>query len=105
MYFTNRSANRNALGTFPRNWNTGLFQCSAPRKSILGSLHSASYVAPAATQIPPPRPPADSVGLAVTMRAASTWACEPHRSWIESQVQLGRNAVSIYKSELTASSR
>ena len=24
-------------------------------------------------------------------------ACEPHRAWIEEQVQLGRNAVSIYQ--------
>lgn len=48
-------------------------------------------------QIPPPRPPADSVGLAVARAALSVSACEPHRSWIESQVQLGRNAVSIYQ--------
>jgi len=50
-----------------------------------------------AEQIPPPRPPADSVNPAVTTTAWSTSACEPHRSWIESQVQLGRNAVSIYQ--------
>jgi transposase len=37
-------------------------------------------------QNPPPRPPA----LAVS-------ACEAHRPWIEAQVQLGRNAVSIYQ--------
>jgi hypothetical protein len=37
-------------------------------------------------QNPPPRPPA----LAVS-------ACEVHRPWIEAQVQLGRNAVSIYQ--------
>jgi transposase len=37
-------------------------------------------------QNPPPRPPA----LAVS-------ACEAHRGWIESQVQLGRNAMSIYQ--------
>jgi len=37
-------------------------------------------------QTPPPRPPA----LAVS-------ACEAHRPWIEAQVQLGRNAVSIYQ--------
>lgn len=28
---------------------------------------------------------------------ASPSACEPHRAWIEAQVQLGRNAVSIYQ--------
>jgi transposase len=37
-------------------------------------------------QNPPPRPPAVAVS-----------ACEVHRGWIESQVQLGRNAVSIYQ--------
>ena len=46
-------------------------------------------------QTPPPRPPADTP--AVTPRACSTSACEPHRVWIEAQVQLGRNAVSIYQ--------
>jgi transposase len=35
---------------------------------------------------PPPRPPA----LALS-------ACEAHRTWIEAQVQLGRNATSIYQ--------
>ena len=37
-------------------------------------------------QNPPPRPP-----------AVASSACEAHREWIESQVQLGRNAVSIYQ--------
>lgn len=44
----------------------------------------------AAGQIPPPRPPAR-----VPREAAS--ACEPHRTWIEQQVALGRNAVAIYQ--------
>lgn len=48
-------------------------------------------------QTPPPRPPADTVGAVLTTRASSTSGCEPHRAWIESQVQLGRNAVSIYQ--------
>ncbi|MEK7387124.1 MAG: IS21 family transposase [candidate division NC10 bacterium] len=48
-------------------------------------------------QIPPPRPPAHNVGPALTARASSTSACEPHRAWIEAQVQLGRNAVSIFQ--------
>jgi hypothetical protein len=38
-------------------------------------------------QTPPPRPPAS--------KASS--ACEPHRAWIEAQVQLGRNAQAIYQ--------
>ena len=51
-----------------------------------------------AGQIPPPWPPADTGGPTVTTKAAgSISACEPHRSWIEAQVQLGRNAVSIYQ--------
>ena len=37
-------------------------------------------------QIPPPRPPAPTLS-----------ACAPHRAWIEAQVELGRNAVSIYQ--------
>jgi transposase len=35
---------------------------------------------------PPPRPP-----------ALASSACEAHRAWIEAQVQLGRNATSIYQ--------
>jgi transposase len=48
-------------------------------------------------QTPPPRPPAHNVGPPAKAGVASTSACEPHRAWIESQVQLGRNAVSIYQ--------
>ena len=44
-------------------------------------------------QTPPPRPPAsDEVPVA---GATSISACEPHRAWIEAQVALGRNAVSV----------
>jgi len=42
----------------------------------------------AADQIPSPRPPA---------AGATISACEPHRAWIEAQVELGRNAVSIFQ--------
>lgn len=49
--------------------------------------------------MPPPRPPAsdvasvpESIALATT-----TSACEPHRVWIEVQIALGRNAVSVYQ--------
>jgi transposase len=38
-------------------------------------------------QLPPPRLPA----------SATPSGCEPHRAWIEAQVGLGRNAVSIYQ--------
>jgi transposase len=44
-----------------------------------------------ADQIPPLRPPA------VLTAGVPPSACEPHRAWIERQVQLGRNAVSIYQ--------
>jgi transposase len=44
-------------------------------------------------QIPPPRPPAPEANPSAT----SVSACEAHRSWIEAQVLLGRNAVSIYQ--------
>jgi transposase len=41
-------------------------------------------------QNPPPRPPAPKP-------VATPSACEVHREWIESQVVLGRNAMSIYQ--------
>ncbi len=54
-------------------------------------------------QTPPPRPPAfedlavspPPPALAPSARTIS--ACEPYRPWIEAQVALGRNAVSIYQ--------
>ena len=50
-------------------------------------------------QIPPPWPPADTAGLGpvTAMAAGSISACEPHRAWIEAQVLLGRNAMSLYQ--------
>lgn len=49
-------------------------------------------------QNPPPRPPAFAVRLSPTAAAPSTVsACEVHRNWIEAQVTLGRNAVSIFQ--------
>ena len=45
-------------------------------------------------QIPPPRPPARAANMPP---AATPSVCEPHREWIEAQVQLGRNAVAIYQ--------
>ena len=53
----------------------------------------ATGSAVAADQLPPPRPPALESGAG--MPAASISACEPYRGWIEAQVALGRNAVSI----------
>jgi transposase len=54
----------------------------------------ATGSAGASGQIPPPRPPARA---AKAPPAATPSACEPHRAWIEAQVQLGRNAVAIYQ--------
>jgi transposase len=50
-----------------------------------------------AAQIPPPRPPAPAEAPALASPCVAPSACEPHRAWIEAQVGLGRNAVSIYQ--------
>lgn len=46
-------------------------------------------------QNPPPRPPAPAGEAAPAATGPS--ACEPHRTWIESQLVLGRNAQSLYQ--------
>jgi transposase len=49
------------------------------------------------SQIPPPRPPVpEGVAERETARVTPS-ACEPYRAWIEVQVGLGRNAVSLYQ--------
>ncbi len=48
-------------------------------------------------QIPPPRPPAAEGATAAEAPRVTPSTCEPHRAWIEMQVGLGRNAVSIYQ--------
>jgi len=57
----------------------------------------ATGSAPSAGQTPPPRPPGIPPGMDDATTSVATSACEPHRAWIETQVQLGRNAVSIYQ--------
>ncbi|MBM2716351.1 IS21 family transposase, partial [Mesorhizobium caraganae] len=52
--------------------------------------------ASAEDQIPPPRPPALGVSGATATSLARS-ACEPHRTWIEDQVRLKRNAQAIYQ--------
>ena len=51
------------------------------------------------SQNTPPRPPGSSTSKKakreLPLHARS--ACEPHREWIEKQVELGRNAVAIYQ--------
>jgi transposase len=49
----------------------------------------------ASVQTPPPRPPAPPGEAASPATGPS--ACEPHRTWIESQLVLGRNAQSLYQ--------
>ena len=90
------------------------------RKTIRRYARAAKLPTPATgsealgQQVPPPRPPgpggraaleaapcAEVAGAqpAVTLRVqpAAISACEAQREWIEAQVQLGRNAVSIYQ--------
>ena len=56
-----------------------------------------------ATEMPLPRPPGDDAlepAVVVPHRVKSgptTSACAPHRTWIEAQVALGRNAVSVFQ--------
>jgi transposase len=61
------------------------------RRYVAGSKSPGVATGPeaGAVQNPPPRPPA--------LGATAASACEPHRCWVESQVQLGRNAQSIYQ--------
>ena len=48
-------------------------------------------------QIPPPRPPAADGATASEATRLTPSTCEKHRAWIEVQVGLGCNAVSIYQ--------
>ena len=52
-----------------------------------------------AEQTPPPWPPGipGSADAPAAGQAVAPSACAPHRPWIETQVQLGRNAMSIYQ--------
>ena len=52
---------------------------------------------PAGKQIPPPRPPAPTGPETPPSVSGTPSACEAHRAWIEAQLALGRNAVSIYQ--------
>ena len=64
-----------------------LFEANSPGVAT-GSAPENSAVL--AVQTPPPRPPALAPKIARS-------ACAAHRTWIEAQVQLGRNAQSIYQ--------
>lgn len=71
-------------------------------RALANSPEVATGSAPTTEQIPPPRPPTalEHTDAPVAVGAppkSSPSACEPHRAWIEAQVGLGRNAVSIYQ--------
>lgn len=80
---TIRRYERERLGS-PAN-SPGVATGSEPGKMVISAVES-----------PPPRPPAAPVQPARSPKQARS-ACEVHREWIEAQVQLGRNAVSIYQ--------
>jgi transposase len=61
-----------------------------PNSPGVATGFSAGETADSAVETPPPRPPARAPKEARS-------ACEAHREWISSQVQLGRNAQSIYQ--------
>ncbi len=65
-------------------------QSKSPGVPTGNYAEKTSETAETSEQNPPPRPPAQKP-------VATPSACELHREWIESQVALGRNAVSIYQ--------
>jgi len=62
----------------------------ASRSKSPGEDEVATGSSECLAQNPHPRPPARAPGHARS-------ACEPHRIWIEDQVRMGRNAMSIYQ--------
>lgn len=81
----------------------GVFGANAP-KVATGSATATDVIA---GEMPPPRPPGNDgivvpalvhplVPIRVVTGLAAS-ACEPHRAWIETQVALGRNAVSVFQ--------
>ena len=69
-------------------------------RAMANSPGVATGFSGAAEQIPPPRPPAPvdaPIECAPAAAICAASACEPHRAWIEAQLALGRNAVSIYQ--------
>jgi transposase len=74
--------------------------CAAVTAANSPTLATGSAAVPttAEVQIPRPRPPAIAEEEAPAADAGpARSACEPHRDWIEAQVRLRRNAVSIYQ--------
>ena len=69
------------------------FATAAPANSPGVATDSTGVSAGSAQQIPPPRPPASAPVVAT----ASASTCEPHRTFIEVQLRLRRNAMAIYQ--------
>jgi len=67
-------------------------RCARPAKSPGVATGSSGITG----QTPPPRPPAPGEQPTAAARTTSS-ACELHRGWVEEQIQLGRNAQSIYQ--------
>lgn len=70
----------------------------------LATAEQTSAASPMATssldppdQFTPPRPPAPDDSHPSIRPPSSVSACEPHRSWIEAQIRLSRNAMAIYQ--------
>ena len=65
-------------------------EAKSPGEVTIGSQSGES-------QIPPPRPPAIEAPVTSLTSGVVRSACEPHRTWIEQQVRLKRNAQAIYQ--------
>ncbi len=72
-------------------------QISAALAAASNSSTPATGAPGLADQIPPPRPPAPAQTQPLALPAHARSACEAHRTWIEAQVRLGRNAMAIYQ--------
>jgi transposase len=72
-------------------------EISAALAAASNSSTPATGSAGLADQIPPPRPPAAAQAQPPALPAHARSACESHRTWIEAQVRLGRNATAIYQ--------
>ena len=73
-----------------RRYGQGICAAAAANSPTLATGSESRESGDFPVEIPPLRPPAQSPKLARS-------ACEEHREWIEKQVALGRNAVSIYQ--------
>ena len=73
-----------------RRYARSAIKAGPPNSPGVATGSSVGETAVPPVETPPPRPPARAPKEARS-------ACEAHREWISSQVQLGRNAQSIYQ--------